>query len=291
MNLKKIFIAIMVLLQFSVSCFVVDGSLNKSYAAMPYEQNSIAQEVVSAEGYGMLAEGVPYEKAKIMARRAAVVDAQRNLLEIVKGTAVTSETTINNFTVVDDTIKTKVNGLIVGAKVVEENFFDGIYRVKMEIPMYGAGSLAEVAIDGVRGNSQVQAVPEPNNEFMKSYQNNNVGYTGLVIDARNSEIVRTYCPAIFDESGRAVYGVYNVDKDYAISNGVVEYAEGTEFWSRVDCGNSRAGSNPLVIKIVGLRPRVVNKCDVVISVADADKILAENIRSGFLNRYAVVIEK
>lgn len=291
MNLKKFFIAIMVLLQFSVSCFVVDGSLNKSYAAMSYEQNSIAQEVVSAEGYGMLAEGVPYEKAKIMARRAAVVDAQRNLLEIVKGTAVTSETTINNFTVVDDTIKTKVNGLIVGAKVVEENFFDGIYRVKMEIPMYGAGSLAEVAIDGVRGNSQVQAVPEPNNEFMKSYQNNNVGYTGLVIDARNSEIVRTYCPAIFDESGRAVYGVYNVDKDYAISNGVVEYAEGTEFWSRVDCGNSRAGSNPLVIKIVGLRPRVVNKCDVVISVADADKILAENIRSGFLNRYAVVIEK
>ena len=46
-----------------------------------------------------------------------------------------------------------------------------------------------------------------------------------------------------------------------------------------------------VIKIVGLRERVVNKCDVIISEADADKLLTENQRSHFLDRYAVVFEK
>ena len=82
-----------------------------------------------------------------------------------------------------------------------------------------------------------------------------------------------------------------MDKNFAVNNGIVEYAEGSEQWSRVTAGTSRAGANPLVIKIVGLRERVVNKCDVIISEADADKLLTENQRSHFLDRYAVVFEK
>lgn len=85
--------------------------------------------------------------------------------------------------------------------------------------------------------------------------------------------------------------MHNVDKDYAISHGIVDYADGSASWQTVGIGQSRAGSNPLIIKMVSLRDRATNKCDIVISVEDADKILIENQKHGFLNRYSVVFEK
>ena len=94
--------------------------------------------------------------------------------------------------------------------------------------------------------------------------------------------MRTFCPAIYDTNGRAIYGVHNVDKKYAIDYGVVGYAKGEDGWDKVLAGTSRAGNNPLNINIVSVRERTVNKCDVVISVEDADRILAENQKVIFL---------
>lgn len=252
---------------------------------------------MTAVGYGAFPAGMPVGRAKLMARRAAIVDAQRNLVEIIKGTAVDAETSVENYIVTSDIVRTKVNGMVTGARIIAENLdADGSYEVTMEVPMYGVGSIADVAINAVVGDKAPAPVPVPNPAFVQIYNqisvsNNTSGYTGVVIDAQNSGILRTFCPAIYDTNGRAVYGVSNVDKNFAINNGIVEYAEGSEQWGRVAAGTSRAGTNPLVIKIVGLRERVVNKCDVIISEEDADKLLAENQRSHFLDRYAVVLEK
>ena len=50
--------------------------------------------------------------ARVQAERAATVIAQRNLLEIVKGVRVESETTVENFVLKSDRIKATVNGLV-----------------------------------------------------------------------------------------------------------------------------------------------------------------------------------
>lgn len=243
-------------------------------------------EKVTADGYGVLPTGIPIGRAKIMARRAAIVDAQRNLVETIQGTAVDSETTVNNFILADDTVKTKVSGLIKGATVIDEELLeDNMYRVVMSVPMYGAGSVAEIAYDAVIGSNQPQNIPVADNEFIESYVPTENMYTGLVIDASGSELEKTFCPAIYDTNGRVIYGVNNVDKDYAISNGIVEYC------SDINSLNTRAGARPILIKIVSLKPRVVNKCDVIISVEDANRLLAENQRSHFLDKYAVVFVK
>lgn len=275
-----------------------DFILKSAYAA---EMQSVAgsSDRMTAIGYGYLPAGMPVGRAKLMARRAAIVDAQRNLVEIIKGTAVDAETSMENYLVTSDIVKTKVNGMVTGARIVAEKLdADGSYEVTMEVPMYGVGSVSDVAINAIVGDSAPVPVPAPNPAFVQIYNQISVndnsfgsGYTGVVIDAQNSGILRTFCPAVYDTKGRAVYGVNNVDKNFAVNNGIVEYAEGSEQWSRVTAGTSRAGANPLVIKIVGLRERVVNKCDVIISEADADKLLTENQRSHFLDRYAVVFEK
>ncbi|MBE5060531.1 LPP20 family lipoprotein [Megamonas funiformis] len=261
-------------------------------ASAQYQNPAYTQtETITADGYGVLPQNRPFGQAKLMARRAAVVEAQRNLLETVKDVAIDSETNVEMSMTLNDTIHSEISGVIRGARVIDEEYIpeDGIYRVTMSVPMYGVGSLGQVVFDNVIGNNQKVPVPAPSPAYNQSTQLNG-NYTGLVIRARGAGLVRTFCPAIYDTSGRAIYGVYNVDKKYAIDYGVVGYAQGPQGWDKVRMGTSRAGSNPLVVDIVEVRQRVANKCDVVISVEDADRILAENRHSHFLDNYAVMFE-
>lgn len=261
-------------------------------ASAQYQNPAYTQtETITADGYGVLPQNRPFGQAKLMARRAAVVEAQRNLLETVKDVAIDSETNVEMSMTLNDTIHSEISGVIRGARVIDEEYIPehGIYRVTMSVPMYGVGSLGQVVFDNVIGNNQKVPVPAPSPAYNPSTQLNG-NYTGLVIRARGAGLVRTFCPAIYDTSGRAIYGVYNVDKKYAIDYGVVGYAQGPQGWDKVRMGTSRAGSNPLVVDIVEVRQRVANKCDVVISVEDADRILAENRYSHFLDNYAVMFE-
>ena len=261
-------------------------------ASAQYQNPAYTQtETITADGYGVLPQNRPFGQAKLMARRAAVVEAQRNLLETVKDVAIDSETNVEMSMTLNDTIHSEISGVIRGARVIDEEYIpeDGIYRVTMSVPMYGVGSLGQVVFDNVIGNNQKVPVPAPSPAYNPSTQLNG-NYTGLVIRARGAGLVRTFCPAIYDTSGRAMYGVYNVDKKYAIDYGVVGYAQGPQGWDKVRMGTSRAGSNPLVVDIIEVRQRVANKCDVVISVEDADRILAENRYSHFLDNYAVMFE-
>jgi hypothetical protein len=53
-------------------------------------------------------------QARAMARRAAIVIAQRNLLEVVKGVHIDSRTRVENFMLQNDSIVTRVKGILKG---------------------------------------------------------------------------------------------------------------------------------------------------------------------------------
>jgi len=67
--------------------------------------------------------GVPSGKAvgqaqiRAMVRRAAVVVARRNLLEVVKGVQIDSTTRVQNFMVKSDTLESRVKGVLSGSSV------------------------------------------------------------------------------------------------------------------------------------------------------------------------------
>ena len=149
-------------------------------AAAQWEQGAI-----TAEGFGTPPMGTYGSKASIMARRAAIVDAQRNLAEQINGVQVDAETTVENFVISSDLVKTKVSALIKGAMVVEEQMMpDGAYRVVMSMPMY----------------------------------------TGVIVDASGMGLKPSFSPVIYDTNGRAIYGVSNINYDQAISQGMVGYS-------------------------------------------------------------------
>lgn len=310
MRMKKTAVALALVMALGGVGGVMPGVSSVPFAgvtASAYEET----EMIQADGFGSVPTGMPLSRGKLMARRAAIVDAQRNLLESIKGISVDSETTMENYIVTSDVVKTKVNGLVTGVRPVSEEFKDGVYHVVVEAPLYGVGSVADVAIHAKVGDSQPVPMAAPSASYTPVVTTTTTttvapsvtpapsaptvapqtqGYTGLIIDAKGLPLERTFCPGIFDTNGRAIYGVYNVDPDYAVKHGVAGYAQGQEGWNRAESGLSRAGARPLIIKAAGLRERTKHQCDIVVSPEDGDRILAENQRSGFGANYAVVLE-
>lgn len=75
-------------------------------------------------------------QSRLMARRAAISDAQRNLAETIYGIKINSETTVRNFITENDTIRTQVLALLRGATVTDTRYEpDGTCIVTMEVPV------------------------------------------------------------------------------------------------------------------------------------------------------------
>lgn len=98
---------------------------------------AVGQSVIDNERFKNVAQ------ARLMARRGAIVGAQRNLLEIVKGVQIVGETTVQDMITTSDFIYSRVEGVVKGAKQVgEPKEIDGYIEVRLRMPIYGKESLA-----------------------------------------------------------------------------------------------------------------------------------------------------
>lgn len=249
-----------------------------------------AESDVEAVGIGLPPENMG-ARGNVLARRAAVVDAQRNLAEMIQGVQIDSDTVMENLVVSSDVVRSKVSAMIKGARIVDEGVnADGSYFVKMRVPMYGVtNSIASVALPELRENMEAEPLPEVTDSTLSESDVKDVqsaAYTGVVINATGMGLEPTFSPVIYDVNGRIVYGIRNLDYDKAISQGMVEYAVSLEKATQ----GSRAGNNPLVINAVGIRggKNSVNNVNVVVSVEDGDRILLASEKSGILQNCAVV---
>ena len=83
-----------------------------------------AEADVEAWGVGLPPENVSAARGTALARRAAVVDAYRQLAEIIKGVQVDAETTMRDLAIESDIVNTKISALVKGARIVEETAND-----------------------------------------------------------------------------------------------------------------------------------------------------------------------
>lgn len=247
---------------------------------------------IEAWGVGLAPVNMYGPRGTALARRAAIVDAYRQLAELVQGVQVDAETTMRDLSIENDVVRTKTQALVKGARIIGEKVnTDGSYTVKMAIPLYGVKSVAAIAVP----EAQKAVLPETAPEITESYvptpevKAEAASYTGVIVDAAGLGLEGTFSPVIYDVNGRAIYGMRNIDKDFAISHGMVEYSNDLQAAS----ANSRAGANPLVVKAVSVRGggNSVNPVNVVVSVEDGDKILYANEKSSMLENKAVVFVK
>ena len=220
--------------------------------------------------------------AAMMARRAAIADAYRQLAEAVNGVQVDSETTVEQMMLTSDVVRTKITATIHGAQIVSEGeLAGGGYSVTMELALFGANnSIAETVLERP---AYVEPFPAPAPDYRPPAPpptaQSSRGYTGLVIDCRSvGQINFVMSPVIKNSNGQKIYGHKNLDYDRVIVEGMASYAQDMS-------QASRAGSHPLVVKAVRLDDLNANP---VVSMDDADLILYENSQSHFLDNIAVV---
>lgn len=244
------------------------------------------QGVVEAVGFGVPSSTAKSPaQARLMARRAAIVDAQRNLLEAIEGVKVDAETTVRNFETTNDTVKTQVSGMVKGAKIVnEQSMPDGTYQVTMRINLFGQGGLSEVISDATKP-ANIVPFPTPSPSYTPVVL---PIYTGLVVDVTGLPLVRAMSPVIYDETGRAIYGHVNLIPDYVVSQGMIDYMCTPDDIRALELGQSRAGNTPLAVRAIGLRDNNVN---IIISQADADRVLAANAQGNFLQKAMVCVKQ
>ena len=251
-----------------------------------FDRGSInyADRTIQATGIGFIPVNVINAgQARRSAMRIAKQDALRQLIEIVNGVNVTSETTVSG-AMFDDVIKTQVQGAIRGARKVGEPKYlsdtsvEVVYEVSMNnisralLPMaerapvlsYESVTATGTAAEAAGQGGGAAAAPASG------------GVTGIIIDGSGLGLRPAMSPRILNQSGTVLYGPGQYDRDYAAANGVVGYAK-TLGQAKAD---TRVQGNPLVLR--GASASGTAKTDVIISNADAGKLVSAGRSAGLL---------
>ena len=210
--------------------------------------------------------------ARGMAVRAAKIDAMRNLLETVLALTVTSETAVRGAAVENDVIKTKVKGMVKGARIRDINedgrhdtndfryLSDTSIEIEMEIHMSGISSI----VLPPAGYAEAQAGVAPPSAGTSAPISGST--TGLIIDARGVGARPAMSPKIVDQNGGVVYGPSSFTRDYAIKFGVAGYSKDIETAK----SDPRVVGNPLIVRGIGVQGS--NGTDIVVANGDAATI-------------------
>jgi len=242
-----------------------------------------ADRTITAIGIGFIPENaINAGQARRSALRISKQDALRNLIEIVNGVVVTSETTVSG-AMFDDEIKTKVKGVIRGAERVGDPKYlsDTSVEVTYQVKMSG---ISEVLIPP----AIISAVLENTGTEKKSVINKTIDpssgdITGIIIDAKGLKVRPALAPKVIDKDGGIVYGPGDYSREYAVTQGVVGYSKTIESAKK----DSRVKGNPLVIKATGVSGQ--NSTDVIIGNDDIKRVGSANTSYGVLNDCRVII--
>jgi len=225
--------------------------------------------------------------------RIAKQDALRQLIEIVNGVNVTSETTVSG-AMFDDVIKTQVQGAIRGArqigqpKYLSDTSVEVVYEVKMAdisrvlLPMAEKAPTLTFDDTNVSVSGTVASAPEQQQAGTDTGIKSG-GVTGIIIDGTGLGLRPAMSPRILNQGGSVVYGPGQYSRDYAAANGVVGYAK-TLDQAKSD---TRVQGNPLIIR--GASTSGSTSADVIISNADAGRLAVADGAGGLLKNCRVMI--
>jgi len=239
-----------------------------------------SDQTIAAVGIGFVPQNVINAgQARRMALRIAKQDALRQLIEIVNGVTLTSETTMSG-AMVDDVINTKVRGFIRGARQVGDPKYLSDTSVEVEYSVSMSG-ISDIMLPPLTVAAAPPGAAQPGTGAATTPTTG--GITGVIIDARGLNTRPAMAPRILDQNGNAVYGPGTYDRSYAVTNGVAGYSKSLEAAQK----DPRVLGNPLVVK--GVSTSGTNRTDIVISNADVSKIDLANRSYNVLKDCRVLI--
>lgn len=218
---------------------------------------------IRALGKGVAPDNISAAQGQLLARRAAILDLQRNILETVQGVQIDSRTKMSEYIIKYDVVESRVKGMIAGVEVIKEtwNADTKIYEIAGQLRQDKlAGSMSEIA-------KHIPRKALPREPKRKTGGN----YTGLILDVRHLTVDQQKFFHIVDEKGAVVYGPEYTDKNKQAKEGLCVYYEKIVLTSDE---KEKVGDNPLVIKAQRFSS---NGEDIVIPTSEAEKIRTNRI--------------
>lgn len=243
---------------------------------------------------------------RLLAQRAAVADAYRQLAEAVNGVQVFAETTVKDFVTESDIVRLQVKAVIRGARIKGQTRYmsDGTVEVDVEMPVYGRSSLAEAVQLGQAMEQQLErpfsslerylayrgyqlpAPPQPEKPDSRRGLRLAQNYTGLIVDAAGLGADPVMVPFIVS-AGTRVHPNHemNVDPNLVVQQGPLHYVDSME---AAMADEQRVGSNPLVIKAKAAIGDPIHS-NILLDKATALKVLDLNQENKFLDALRVTL--
>lgn len=235
----------------------------------PYGEINWTDGYVQAIGRAVPPDNVTTPaQGKEMARRGAIVDAQRRLVEIIQGVRLEGKTTMVN-AMANDIVRQIVEGRVKGAELVpnSEKWEGQTYEVALRVNLLrDIGSI--ICKPDVFGNSGAP-ICDPNTFNPTNNPVKKSSYTGLIIDATGIKLTPQVLFSIYDETGKLIYGAAKAFYQAVADRGLVKY------FGALNSAKSdpRVGNKPLIIKAVSAGGDF--NTDVIVSVADGQQMINE----------------
>jgi hypothetical protein len=209
---------------------------------------------IEATGMAVAPKGTKGAQAKLLARRGAIVDLQRNLLEFMAGVQIDARTTMDDF-MASDRVRSEVSGNIRNVELMEGEWDGEAYTISGRI------KLPEIRVVVA---SNYKPVPVEKAEVPPAKRTSGK-YTGLVIDVRHLPLVPSMTFNVLDENGRAVYNIELADHKFYLQSGLCAYFNNINYAK----GDIFVATNPISTKAVRL---TAGNVDIVIPNGDAAKV-------------------
>lgn len=203
---------------------------NGTYTSPPADKVTITSTKIISTGIGVIPDqfwGEPW--GFIAAREAAIMDAQKRMMEIIKGVSLTGGQTLYNGVLADSRLNTAVKGWLSGAYVIEEWFKPNLYlyEVKLGLDIIGETGLLTILRDLDLYRESIGEVIN-NNLLLSDLRDGWVKSTGFGVintyDSKGEAIYKARAAAIADAQARLleiIKGTY-LESEVQIVNALSE---------------------------------------------------------------------
>ena len=208
---------------------------------------------------------------------SARADANRRLLDIMKGIRISNTLSVGEYASRNDIILAGIEARARDAVTVQQ-YYTSALDVELTIETQIFGGLLQLILP-----EDIRQIPKINPETITQADPTNKPYTGLILDLRGLNFEPVLYPTIISEQGREIYSALFISREFAVQYGVARYTCSMEMareWERI-------GKNPLIFK--GLRKSGKDHSAVVINSADTKKIEKATERHEFLRECRVVL--
>lgn len=289
--MRHLFLALIL----SVTCGVM------AVYAQPQADINWSNGYIIASGQGTAPPGEHKGKARIKATIAAKVAAQRNLLEVIKGVRITSQTTVQDAMLSEDIIRTRIDGMLKGAYMVGDPFLEmvegvPVVTVTMKVCLNGMPkecadrpTLTNVLeldsrpvpayvpkitlVDPVPPSLPPADSPKPRGWQPPAYDSSKP-VTGLVVHLGGHYFERELLPVVITQ-GRpdqiTVYSVKVVKPSVVRTYGAVRYADNADTIR----SSQTLGMNPMIVTA-----EAVTKDNMILIRSGDAKLIRETLAHG-----------